>query len=947
MNKFTRFLAVLASVSLLSARQEQRSCASHPEKWREELRLHQQSEAALAKTKSALAAKAVVRPLADIGSIAHLSDADGVVAKRNPFNLNAKTLRFVPSEGTLKYRYEVTGPSYDAAAAAGGILVAGIGDDDSRELPLPFAFPFFGSARRSIYLNSDGNVTFGQGDVAITDRSLGRFLAGSPRIAALFTDLDPTRAQGGIRVQNEPTRVVISWSEVPEYRDVGAGPLQTFQLRLHSDGLIEIAYSSVSSVDVVAGITPGLLQSEPKIVGFLSGTDAGPQASAIVERFSGSESVDIFAASQKFYRNHEDAYDYLVIYNTLGIPADDSAVAYEVTVRNHRSGYGDPKTDVGLQAGSARRLQAILNMGPLSQYPADPNGRVPARLSVGDTPLSTIAHETGHLFLAYVSVEDASGNTPMLGHQSAHWDFKFNSDASLLEGNRIQDNGAGASPRFLTIATVEGFSALDQYLMGFRPLEQVPNTFYVANARGATTTGLPRVGVAFDGDRRDVSIQDIVAASGRRTPDHTVAQRGFRLAFLVITPEGQTPTADQLAQVDNYRKQFEAYFHKATAQTATASTDLRKAVHLSAFPAVGVLQGGSAAVTITLQQAAPSAITFLVKTGAGVITAPQSATIPAGANSATFNLAGVAEGVGEIIVEPQDAAYATIAAKVQVLPAAKLQLKTLSEASPVRLKVTDVNELPYPGVTVQARTSAGGSVDQAAVVSDADGTVQFRWSQSDSANQLVASIASGPSVTILAGAKPAFAAGSVLNAASYAPGLVPGGIGSIFGVRLGGSNARVLINGTTAQLLFGNDGQLNFVVPAEVPVGTANVVVQSANTTSNITQIPVLAVQPGVFFDSASGVGAIVVAGTGQLTTERPAQAGDFLEVYATGLGLLQPQVTIGGVPAEVVFSGLAPGFFGLNQINVRVPVGVAAGSQALLVSSGGVRSNEVQIRVR
>ena len=56
----------------------------------------------------------------------------------------------------------------------------------------------------------------------------------------------------------------------------------------------------------------------------------------------------------------------------------------------------------------------------------------------------------------------------MLGYQSAHWDFKFNSDASLMEGNRIQDNGAGASPRFLTTGAVEGYSALDQYLMGLR-----------------------------------------------------------------------------------------------------------------------------------------------------------------------------------------------------------------------------------------------------------------------------------------------------------------------------------------------------------------------------------------------------------------------------------------------------------------------------------------------
>ena len=170
-------------------------------------------------------------------------------------------------------------------------------------------------------------------------------------------------------MQNEPERVVISWSEVPEYRDSGNGPLQTFQLRLFRDGKIEMAIRDTRATDAVTGIAPGDLQGEPRLISFVNDPNPGESTSAIAERFSGSESVDIFAAAQKFYRNHEDAYDFLVIYNTMGIQADDGAVAYEVTVRNQRSGYGDVKTDVGAQAGSQRQLQAILNMGPLNQYP--------------------------------------------------------------------------------------------------------------------------------------------------------------------------------------------------------------------------------------------------------------------------------------------------------------------------------------------------------------------------------------------------------------------------------------------------------------------------------------------------------------------------------------------------------------------------------------------------
>ena len=378
-----------------------------------------------------------------MGQIALLDEADGVVARRNPFNLNGKTVRFLPSPDSSKYRVEVAADSYDSASADSGTPVVGLGDDDSREIPIPFGFPFFGSLRRSVHLNSDGNVTFGAGDAEITDRSLGRFLSGPSRIAGLFRDLDPSRA-GAVKVLNQSNRVVISWAGVPEYRDSGTGPLQTFQLRLYNDGTIEIAYANVNTTDAVTGITPGGFKGEPSLVSFLNSASGAEYTSSVAERFSGTESVDIFSAAQKFYRTHEDAYDYLVIYNTMSIPADTSAVAYEVTVRNSRSGYGDPKTDVGIQAGSQKRLQAILNMGPLSQYPKDPGAKVPARLSVGDTPLTVIAHETGHLFLAYTSVEDESGNLPMLGFQSAHWNFLFNSEASLLEGNRIQDNGVAS-----------------------------------------------------------------------------------------------------------------------------------------------------------------------------------------------------------------------------------------------------------------------------------------------------------------------------------------------------------------------------------------------------------------------------------------------------------------------------------------------------------------------
>src|SRR5262249_20511776 len=194
--------------------------------------------------------------------------------------------------------------------------------------------------------------------------------------------------------------------------------------------------------------------------------------------------------------------------------------------------------EMGNEFGSASRLQAVLNLGSLGQFPKDPSGVVPGRSTTGDTPVTIVAHETGHLFLAYASIRDPNDPAarPMLGGQRARWALTFDSEASLLEGNRIRDDGPAVSPEFTTTATVEGYSPLDQYLMGFRTPDEVPPQFLVTGPDRSFATRLPRVGVSFDGQRRDVSAAEIIAAEGRRTPDSTVSQRRFRFAFILIVP---------------------------------------------------------------------------------------------------------------------------------------------------------------------------------------------------------------------------------------------------------------------------------------------------------------------------------------------------------------------------------------------------------------------------
>ncbi|MFN7923828.1 MAG: hypothetical protein U0Q16_27245 [Bryobacteraceae bacterium] len=989
----------LALVSFLlaavcHARREVEICGTHPERAREERALHERSRERLARERAKTARAAVRSTPRDMGNIVVMDASDGVVARRNPFNLDRKTLRLLPTSATAeRYRYETVSGGYDASVAAAGDAQEGLGDDDARDLALPFPFPFYGASYSRVFLNSDGNLTFGSPDSASSDRSLGRMTAGPPRISPFFADMDPTRTGASVRYTAASNRATFSWVNVPEFQNVGTGAPNTYQVSLYPDGRIEMAWQGINGRDSVVGIAPGSLRGGTEVVGFETASP-GEFRGAVVERFSSADDIDIVFAAQKFYESHDDIFDYVVVYNTLGIPAGAQAVAFEVTARNPREGIGDKVVDEGAFYGSARRLQAVLNMGPLSQYPRDPNAVVPARFTSRDTPLTVLGHEVGHLWMAYVSVREP-GNPdalPMLGRQSAHWAFTFDSEASLLEGNRIRDNGEGTFPRFTTVATVEGYSPLDQYLMGLREPAEVPPVFYVLNPSIGTGNRSPQSGVSFNGIRRDVTIEELVQTEGRRVPDSTVSQRRFRLGFILVTPEGGDPSAADLEQLDAYRREFEPFFERATGGRATAETSLRGGLELSVWPASGVVAGGTATATVSLTKPATAAMTVLLKTQTGAASMPGSVTIAAGQRQATFAIRGERPGVEDLVAESQDSSFAPVHARIQVAEAlTALRLVAVSGdkqpapgsgalPQPLVFKVTDANGLPYPVIEVAAAVTEGGSVRPARATADASGLVQFTWTPGPGpAYEMKASLvgAAAVSASAVALGKPVIAANGVVNGASFRPGVTPGGMAAIFGLNLaGGSTARavapypsvlgntqVFLNGLPAQLIYVSDRQVNFLVPETLAGSTVDVTVASrqegARVVTPAITVPVRTVDPGIYYDPASNLGAVLFAGSGMVTTQRTPAAGDLVEIYCTGLGPVRslggdlfgtvttPVVRIGGRDADVAFSGRSPEVLGLYQVNAKVPVGLAAGMQTVEIRMGDAVSNAPRMQVR
>ncbi len=261
------------------------------------------------------------------------------------------------------------------------------------------------------------------------------------------------------------------------------------------------------------------------------------------------------AVAREFLRTHTDDYDFIVVFTRFGYSLGSDSEGAQVGgryygVKNDVEGIGVAPFDASAEFGSASgRLQGFIDMGVLSRLGTDPTD---PRF---EQTLSVLAHEFMHRWGSHVRFRAADGSLSpaLLGRDGSHWNFLLNTHNSVHYGHEWRDNGDGT---FTSVGRAMTFySPLDLYLMGMLDRSQVPPFFLIENP-SVPPGRLPEVGTTITGTRREVTIDDIVAAEGERLPSAAAAPKRFKMGFVFLVRPGEQAEGLELSAINTIRDAF-------------------------------------------------------------------------------------------------------------------------------------------------------------------------------------------------------------------------------------------------------------------------------------------------------------------------------------------------------------------------------------------------------
>jgi uncharacterized protein (TIGR03437 family) len=314
------------------------------------------------------------------------------------------------------------------------------------------------------------------------------------------------------------------------------------------------------------------------------------------------------------------------------------------------------------------------------------------------------------------------------------------------------------------------------------------------------------------------------------------------------------------------------------------------------------------------------------------------------------------------------------------------------------VSVTD--DCGSPSRTGSVVTSFSNGDPPLNLASQQDGHWSATWAPQNarSSSMVVTVIAQQPAANLqgtvqIGGSVPANpeipAVGAMVSSGSYSSQTSPspGELVSIFGVKLADGiefastlplktqmqGGLLALGGRPLPIVYTSPNQVNAILPYGITPGmTYQLIATRGNRLSVPQSVTVVAAEPAIFSIDSSGKGQgdifVYHSATEQILAApgQPAQAGDILIIYCAGLGSVDPLIdagvavdrliqtanpiglTIGGVQAQVLFSGLTGGLTGLYQVNAKMPDGVNPGDAVpVVLTLGNISSPPVSMAVR
>ncbi|MEO0290436.1 MAG: nidogen-like domain-containing protein [candidate division WOR-3 bacterium] len=147
---------------------------------------------------------------------------------------------FTSSGGSVTYTVQNVSYTWDNTTTSTGLT----GDDQTKQFTLPFSFPFYGKNYSSVYICTNGFLSFTSNSNKYTPDPIPNTNAPNALIAVFWRDLNPAAGGGSITYYSGSDKFVVTWDNIKNYSNSNR---QSFQVVLYPNGNIEFRYKSITN----------------------------------------------------------------------------------------------------------------------------------------------------------------------------------------------------------------------------------------------------------------------------------------------------------------------------------------------------------------------------------------------------------------------------------------------------------------------------------------------------------------------------------------------------------------------------------------------------------------------------------------------------------------------------------------------------------------------------